>query len=66
VCPDHVKMLAEVRPIRWDGAEPLPVLLKNEDGTLTIKQLMGPPKKSLVKAIAEVEKYYADKEGREV
>lgn len=66
VCAEDVKMLADVRPIRWDGAEPLPVLLKNEDGSLTIQQLMGPPKKSLMKAIAEVESYYAEKEGREV
>lgn len=66
VCADHVKMLADVRPVRWDGSEPLPVLLKNEDGSLTIRELIGPPKKSLMKAIAEVERHYADKEGREV
>jgi hypothetical protein len=40
--------------------------VKGENGEVEVRELFRPPKNSLARAIYEVEKYYADKEGREL
>lgn len=64
VCEEHVRMLAELRPVSKPGLQPQ-YAIKSKSGTLTIREILGPEKKSLFKAIQEVEDHYAEKDGRE-
>ena len=64
VCKNHVRMLAEIRPLNQDGTEALDApkyLIKSKDGALTIREILGPEKPSLLKAIMEVEDHFAAK-----
>ena len=64
VCKNHVRMLAEIRPLKDGEPGDAPkYLIKSKDGALTIRQILGPEKKSLIKAISEVEAHYANKRG---
>jgi hypothetical protein len=66
VCKNHVRMLAEIRPLKQDGTEADDApkyLIKSKDGALTIREILGPEKPSLIKAILEVEDFYANKGG---
>jgi hypothetical protein len=59
-------MLAEIRPVKTDGTEADDApkyLIKSKDGTLSIREILGPEKPSLFKAIQEVEDHYAKKNG---
>ena len=62
ICKAHLPMLRELRPVDKLLAPP-PIEVRTEEGKLV--SLKPPPeKKSVAKAIFEVESYYAAKEGR--
>jgi len=61
VCEKHVRLLADVCPDR--GTLDPKTLIRGGNGTFTAQQLIGPEKKSLMRAIGEVEAYYASKRG---
>jgi hypothetical protein len=63
VCKEHVKLMAELRPVGSSGE--LAYAIKTGNGDVTLRQLLGPKPKSLLKAIKETEDYFAEKEGSE-
>ena len=65
VCKNHVRMLAEIRPLKQDGTEAADApkyVIKSKDGILSIREILGPEKPSLIKAISEVEAHFAEKD----
>lgn len=61
VCSDHVKWLAELEPVDVPNAVGLEIV--NGHGSVNLARLMRRPK-SLAQTIYEVEKTFADKEGK--
>lgn len=64
ICENHVRTLAELRPMSKPGLHPKYVV-KSNNGTLTIREIVAPEKKSLFKAIQEVEDHYTKKDGKD-
>ena len=62
-CAEHIKLMGELRPVGTEAE--LKYGIKSEEGSTSLKQIVGPPKKSLFKAIQEVEDHFAEKEGRD-
>ncbi len=62
VCKEHVKLMAELRPVGTSGD--LAYVIKSGNGDVTLRQLQGPKPKSLFKAIQEAEDYFDEKEGK--
>lgn len=66
MCDDHVQWLHQLAPVDVDGPE-LEREVHRPDGSLVAaSSLVKKRKQSLGEFIYEVEKYYADKEGREL
>jgi hypothetical protein len=56
--------MGELRPV-GTKEDTLKYGIKSEEGSTSLNQILGPPKKSLFKAIKEVEDHFAEKEGRD-
>lgn len=66
ICSEHVVMVQEKPEPMGLGHNGVPIIdVLTTEGRLTQEQFFGVPRKTLGQVIAEVESYYAEKEGRE-
>ena len=57
VCEEHVNMLAELKPMGQPGIHPK-FAIRSKNGSLTVREILGPETKSLFRAISEVERQF--------
>jgi hypothetical protein len=62
VCAEHVSMFSDLRPVTGPTPD---VRLRGPDSLVRPQDLVPRRRRSLVASIMEVERYYADKDGRE-
>lgn len=62
-CAEHIKLMGELRPTGEETEVKFGI--KSEEGSTSLKQILGPPKKSLFDEIRKVEDHFAKKEGRD-
>jgi len=62
VCEDHVRKLADLKPMFGNGPDPK-FVLKSKNGNQTIREILGLEKKSLRKAMAEAEAHFDKQDG---
>ena len=57
VCEEHVRSLADLKPMGQPGIHPK-YAIRSNNGALTVREILGPEKKSLFQAINDVERTF--------
>lgn len=63
ICEKHLKMVGNIEPVGLNG-HPVLHIIATPDGDRTPQQLLGAPKQTLGRAIAEAEEHFQGKGGR--